>query len=43
MTVASTLLDVLKGVQAVGSDLRFLGGSLASPTLMIGEMTVGGV
>jgi PmbA protein len=43
MTVASTLLDVLRSVQLLGSDLRFLGGSLASPTILVGEMTVGGV
>ncbi|MFN2590186.1 MAG: TldD/PmbA family protein [Actinomycetota bacterium] len=43
MTVASTLLDVLRAVQAIGPDLRFRGGSLASPTVLIGEMTVGGV
>lgn len=42
MTVASTLLDVLRSVRVVGSDLRFLGGSLASPTILVGEMTVGG-
>jgi PmbA protein len=42
MTIASTLLDVLKQVVAVGSDLRFYGGSIGSPTLLIGEMTVAG-
>lgn len=42
MTIASTLLDVLKGIVVVGSDLRFLGGGLGSPTLLVGEMTVGG-
>ncbi len=44
MTVASTLPEILKSVTAVGSDLRFFpgGGALGSPTLLIGEMTVGG-
>jgi PmbA protein len=42
MTIASTLLDVLKQVVAVGSDLRFYGGSIGSPTILIGEMTVAG-
>jgi PmbA protein len=44
MTVASTLLDVLRGVTALGNDLRFFpfGGSLGSPTILVGEMTVAG-
>ena len=42
MTIASTLLDVLKQVATVGSDLQFFGGSLGSPTLLVGEMTVAG-
>lgn len=44
MTIASTLLDVLGGVRALGSDLRFFpgGASIGSPTLLVGEMTVGG-
>jgi PmbA protein len=42
MTIASTLLDVLRQVLAVGSDLRFYAGSIGAPTLLIGEMTVGG-
>ena len=42
MTIASTLLDVLRQVVAVGSDLRFYAGSIGSPTLLIGEMTVAG-
>ena len=41
MTVASTLPEMLMGVSAVGSDLRFFG-STGSPTVLIGEMTVGG-
>jgi PmbA protein len=43
MTVASTLLDVLRSVRLLGADLRFLGGSLASPTVLVGEMTIGGI
>jgi PmbA protein len=42
MTIASTLLDVLKGISIVGSDLRFLGGGLGAPTVLVGEMTIGG-
>jgi PmbA protein len=44
MTVASTLLDVLRSVTEVGSDLRFFpfGGSLGAPTILVGEMTVAG-
>ena len=41
VTVASNSLDMLANVAAVGSDLRFLG-SVASPTLLIAEMTVSG-
>ncbi len=41
MTIASTLLDMLRGVLAVGSDLRF-GGAIGSPTVLVGEMTVAG-
>jgi PmbA protein len=41
MTVASTLRDVLERVVAVGSDLRFYG-STGSPTVLVGEMTIGG-
>ena len=44
MTIASTLLEVLGAVTAVGSDLRFFpgGGARGAPSLLIGEMTVGG-
>ena len=41
VTVASNSLEMLRNVAAVGSDLRFLG-SVASPTLLISEMTVSG-
>jgi len=41
ITVASNSLEMLKNVVAVGNDLRFLH-SIASPTLLIAEMTVSG-
>jgi PmbA protein len=41
VTIAGNLHDMLMGIEAVGSDLEFRG-SVAAPTLKIGEMTVGG-
>ena len=41
VTIAGNLRDMLVNVEQVGSDLEFRS-SLASPTLKIGEMTVGG-
>jgi PmbA protein len=41
VTIAGNLREMLTGLEAIGSDLRFRG-SIASPTLKIGEMTVGG-
>lgn len=41
VTVAGNALDMLRDVAAIGDDLRF-DYSIASPTLLIGEMTVGG-
>jgi PmbA protein len=41
VTVASNSLDMLRNVIAVGNDLRWEG-SVASPTLLIAEMTVSG-
>ena len=41
VTVAGNLLEMLQGVAAIGSDLEFRS-SLASPTLLISEMTVAG-
>jgi PmbA protein len=41
VTIAGNLRDMLLNVEAVGGDLEFQG-SLAAPTLKIGEMTVGG-
>ncbi len=42
ITIAGNVLKVLKNVQMIGNDLSFKLGSTASPTLLIGEMTVGG-
>jgi len=42
MTVASTLRGMLEGVVATGSDLRFFG-STGSPSVLVGEMTIGGL
>ncbi|MFB3739562.1 MAG: TldD/PmbA family protein [Candidatus Velamenicoccus archaeovorus] len=42
MTIASTIPEMLKGVVAVGDDLRFFT-SVGVPTILIGEMTVAGV
>ena len=41
VTIAGKLQDMLMGVEEVGNDLEFRG-SVAAPTLKIGEMTVGG-
>jgi PmbA protein len=41
VTIAGNLKDMLLGMEAVGSDLEFRG-SVAAPTVKIGEMTVGG-
>ena len=41
VTIAGKLQDMLLGVEEVANDLEFRG-SAASPTLKIGEMTVGG-
>lgn len=41
ITIASTLEQMLAGIEAVGSDLEFRG-SLASPTVLIREMTISG-
>jgi PmbA protein len=41
VTIAGNLTDMLLGLEAVGSDLEFRG-SVAAPTLKIGEMTIGG-
>jgi PmbA protein len=41
VTIAGNLATMLQQIEAVGSDLEFRG-SVAAPTLKIGEMTVGG-
>jgi PmbA protein len=41
VTIAGNLTEMLTGIEAVGSDLEFRG-SVAAPTIKIGEMTVGG-
>jgi len=41
-TVAAHLLDILKGIVAVGSDLRFTSGSVGGASLLVGQMTVAG-
>ncbi|MDE3168422.1 MAG: TldD/PmbA family protein, partial [Acidobacteriota bacterium] len=40
VTIAGNLRDMLMGIEAIGGDLEFRG-SMAAPTLKIGEMTVG--
>jgi PmbA protein len=41
VTIAGNLRDMLLGIEAIGSDLEFRG-SIAAPTIKMGEMTVGG-
>jgi PmbA protein len=41
VTIAANLKEMLLGLESVGNDLEFRG-SVAAPTLKIGEMTVGG-
>ena len=41
VTIAETLQEMLMNLEAVGADLEFRG-SMAAPTLVMGEMTVGG-
>ena len=42
VTVAAQLLDILQGIVAVGSDLRFTTGSIGGSSLLVGQMTVAG-
>lgn len=44
VTIAGNLLAMLKSIQAVGNDHRWVpfGGSVQAPSLLIGEMTVSG-
>ncbi len=41
VTIAANLKDMLMNIERIGSDLEFRG-STASPTLLIGEMTISG-
>ena len=41
VTIAGNLREMLQGIEAIGSDLEFRG-SVAAPTVKVGEMTVGG-
>lgn len=41
VTIASTMQEMLNGIAEIGSDLEFLS-SVSAPTIVIGEMTVGG-
>ena len=42
ITIAGNVLKVLKDIQMIGNDLSFKQGSVAAPTLLIGEATIGG-
>jgi len=44
ITIAGNLMAMLKSIQAVGNDNRWVpfGGSIHAPTLLIGDMTIGG-
>lgn len=42
ITLAGNMIQMLKNIAAVGSDLSFRYGPSAAPTLLISEMTVGG-
>jgi PmbA protein len=44
ITIASTLPEVLRRVEAVGSDVRFFpgAGAIGTPTILVSEMTVAG-
>ncbi len=41
VTIAGTLQEMLMSIDGIGADLEFRG-SMAAPTLVVGEMTVGG-
>ncbi len=43
-TVASTIVELLRSIRVVGSDLRFypFGGALGGSTVLVGEMSVSG-
>ena len=41
VTIAGNMLDMMKGIEEIGSDIRFAS-SIVSPTFKIGEMTISG-
>ena len=41
VTIAGNMLDMMKGVEEIGSDIRFVS-SIVSPTFKIAEMTISG-
>jgi PmbA protein len=41
VTIASTLMEMLNSIDAIGSDLEFQS-TMAAPTLLIGEMMISG-
>jgi PmbA protein len=41
-TVAAQLLDILEGILAIGSDLRWTTGSIGGSSVLVGQMTVAG-
>ena len=41
LAIAGNVIDILKAVEAVGSDLRFIA-NVGSPTLLIADITVSG-
>jgi PmbA protein len=42
VTLASTLQRMLLGISAVGADVEWLPGGMAVPTIVVGEMALGG-
>ena len=45
ITVAGNFLTMMRGIEAVGSDLRFgvpMGGRVGSPSLLINKLVVSG-
>ena len=43
ITIAGNFYQLLRNIQAIGSDLKFPGGSVGSPSVDVGEMPVAGV
>jgi PmbA protein len=41
ITIASTMIEMLNAIEAVGNDLEFRS-SVSAPTLLVGRMTIGG-